>query len=273
MQTISLETVTSGGGTAYHPPREFGLTLIKSSPTRVAVSGGACFLPANPAGTEFRLAAIGGMSKEIGGTWEAGSNKGGRAAGEALSPNTRYYVYLIQHLTTLQVDVIIHQGGCPHPAGWSEGQILGQLYTDAGSQIDYVVSFGASVGRDKMGLMWGLVDEYGVYLPTQRPSSPQMLVLHPDGRILPLDLPAAEMIATASQAVPADASTVLASSLDYESTLRQVAEIAASIREFGYGEEDIEALAEGAMKQQRLLVIAPKDAGLQDLTLILRASM
>ncbi len=46
-----------------------------------------------------------------------------------------------------------------------------------------------------------------------------------------------------------------------------------SIREFGYGEEDIEALAEGAMKQQRLLVIAPKDVGLQDLTPILRASL
>jgi alcohol dehydrogenase class IV len=46
-----------------------------------------------------------------------------------------------------------------------------------------------------------------------------------------------------------------------------------SIREFGYGEEDIEALAEGAMKQQRLLVVAPKDVGLQDLTPILRASL
>ena len=45
------------------------------------------------------------------------------------------------------------------------------------------------------------------------------------------------------------------------------------IAELGYTEDDVQALAEGAMKQQRLLVIAPKEAGLQDLTLILRASM
>ena len=45
------------------------------------------------------------------------------------------------------------------------------------------------------------------------------------------------------------------------------------IAELGYTEDDVPALAEGAMKQERLLVIAPKDAGLQDLTLILRASL
>ena len=45
------------------------------------------------------------------------------------------------------------------------------------------------------------------------------------------------------------------------------------IAELGYDEDDVPALAEGAMKQERLLVIAPKDAGLQDLTLILEASL
>ena len=45
------------------------------------------------------------------------------------------------------------------------------------------------------------------------------------------------------------------------------------IAELGYTEDDVEALAEGAMKQQRLLAVAPKDARMQDLTLILRASM
>jgi len=45
------------------------------------------------------------------------------------------------------------------------------------------------------------------------------------------------------------------------------------IAELGYGEDDVPALAEGALKQQRLLAVAPRDAGLQDLTLVLKASM
>ena len=45
------------------------------------------------------------------------------------------------------------------------------------------------------------------------------------------------------------------------------------IAELGYAEDDVPALAEGALKQERLLVIAPKEAGLDDLTQILRASM
>ncbi len=45
------------------------------------------------------------------------------------------------------------------------------------------------------------------------------------------------------------------------------------IAELGYTEDDVEALAEGAMKQQRLLVVAPKEAGVEDLARILRASM
>ncbi|HKH75665.1 MAG TPA: hydroxyacid-oxoacid transhydrogenase [Rubrobacteraceae bacterium] len=45
------------------------------------------------------------------------------------------------------------------------------------------------------------------------------------------------------------------------------------VRELGYSEDDIPALVDGAMKQQRLLVGAPKDVTEDDLTNILRESM
>jgi alcohol dehydrogenase class IV len=45
------------------------------------------------------------------------------------------------------------------------------------------------------------------------------------------------------------------------------------IAELGYGEDDIPALVDGALKQQRLLVIAPREAGPDDLAGILRASL
>jgi hydroxyacid-oxoacid transhydrogenase len=45
------------------------------------------------------------------------------------------------------------------------------------------------------------------------------------------------------------------------------------IAELGYTEDDVPELVQGALKQQRLLVIAPKEAGPQDLTHILNASM
>jgi alcohol dehydrogenase class IV len=45
------------------------------------------------------------------------------------------------------------------------------------------------------------------------------------------------------------------------------------IAELGYGEDDVPALVEGALKQQRLLVIAPRDATGRDLADILNASM
>jgi hydroxyacid-oxoacid transhydrogenase len=45
------------------------------------------------------------------------------------------------------------------------------------------------------------------------------------------------------------------------------------ITELGYEEDDIEALVEGALKQQRLLVIAPREAGPNELAGILRASL
>jgi hydroxyacid-oxoacid transhydrogenase len=45
------------------------------------------------------------------------------------------------------------------------------------------------------------------------------------------------------------------------------------IAELGYGEDDVPALVEGALKQQRLLAVAPKDPSERDLTHILNASM
>jgi hydroxyacid-oxoacid transhydrogenase len=41
----------------------------------------------------------------------------------------------------------------------------------------------------------------------------------------------------------------------------------------GYDEDDIEALVEGALQQQRLLVLAPREVGANDLAAILRASL
>jgi hydroxyacid-oxoacid transhydrogenase len=43
--------------------------------------------------------------------------------------------------------------------------------------------------------------------------------------------------------------------------------------DLGYGEDDVDALVEGALKQQRLLVIAPREAGPDDLAAILRESL
>jgi hydroxyacid-oxoacid transhydrogenase len=45
------------------------------------------------------------------------------------------------------------------------------------------------------------------------------------------------------------------------------------VRELGYGEDDIEDLVEGAMKQQRLLVGAPREVNEEDLANIIRESM
>ena len=45
------------------------------------------------------------------------------------------------------------------------------------------------------------------------------------------------------------------------------------VRELGYAEDDIDALVEGAMKQQRLLVGSPKEVTEEDLANILRESM
>jgi hydroxyacid-oxoacid transhydrogenase len=46
-----------------------------------------------------------------------------------------------------------------------------------------------------------------------------------------------------------------------------------SLRELGYDEEDVRALAEGAAKQQRLLSVAPREAGRAELERILRDSL
>jgi hydroxyacid-oxoacid transhydrogenase len=45
------------------------------------------------------------------------------------------------------------------------------------------------------------------------------------------------------------------------------------LQQLGYEEDDIPALVEGALKQQRLLVIAPREAGPNELAGILRASL
>ena len=45
------------------------------------------------------------------------------------------------------------------------------------------------------------------------------------------------------------------------------------LRELGYDVEDVDALVEGALKQQRLLVVSPREAGAEELAAILRASL
>jgi hydroxyacid-oxoacid transhydrogenase len=45
------------------------------------------------------------------------------------------------------------------------------------------------------------------------------------------------------------------------------------IRELGYDDEDVEALVEGALQQQRLLAVAPREVGANDLARILRESL
>jgi hydroxyacid-oxoacid transhydrogenase len=45
------------------------------------------------------------------------------------------------------------------------------------------------------------------------------------------------------------------------------------VAELGYGEEDVDALVEGAMKQQRLLVVAPREASESDIARIIGESM
>jgi hydroxyacid-oxoacid transhydrogenase len=45
------------------------------------------------------------------------------------------------------------------------------------------------------------------------------------------------------------------------------------IRELGYDEDDIDALVEGALQQQRLLAVAPREVGGNDLAAILRNSL
>ncbi|HET9740718.1 MAG TPA: alcohol dehydrogenase, partial [Solirubrobacteraceae bacterium] len=49
--------------------------------------------------------------------------------------------------------------------------------------------------------------------------------------------------------------------------------VATSLGELGYGDGDIDALVEGALKQQRLLAVAPLEVGADDLAAVLRASL
>jgi alcohol dehydrogenase class IV len=45
------------------------------------------------------------------------------------------------------------------------------------------------------------------------------------------------------------------------------------VRELGYEEDDVGDLVEGALKQQRLLVVAPREAGPDQLAAIILESM
>jgi alcohol dehydrogenase class IV len=47
----------------------------------------------------------------------------------------------------------------------------------------------------------------------------------------------------------------------------------AGLRALGYGEGDVPALVEGALRQQRLLAVAPREPGADDLAAILTASL
>jgi hydroxyacid-oxoacid transhydrogenase len=60
---------------------------------------------------------------------------------------------------------------------------------------------------------------------------------------------------------------------DALSTLMRDVGAPTGLRRLGYDEDDIPALVEGALKQQRLLVIAPREAGPNELAAILRASL
>ena len=49
--------------------------------------------------------------------------------------------------------------------------------------------------------------------------------------------------------------------------------IPSGLTALGYGEEDVPALVEGTLRQQRLLVMAPRPVNGDDIAGILRASM
>jgi alcohol dehydrogenase class IV len=69
---------------------------------------------------------------------------------------------------------------------------------------------------------------------------------------------------------PADGADALPDAL---SALMRDVGAPTGIEQLGYDEADIPALVEGALKQQRLLVIAPREAGPNELAGILRASL
>ena len=56
-------------------------------------------------------------------------------------------------------------------------------------------------------------------------------------------------------------------------SLMQDVGVPTRLRDHGYGEHDIDDLVDGALKQQRLLAVAPVDVGAADLAAILRASL
>jgi hydroxyacid-oxoacid transhydrogenase len=60
---------------------------------------------------------------------------------------------------------------------------------------------------------------------------------------------------------------------DFLRTLMRDVGAPSGIAELGYGEDDVPALVEGALKQQRLLAVAPREVSERDLTHILNASL
>jgi hydroxyacid-oxoacid transhydrogenase len=69
---------------------------------------------------------------------------------------------------------------------------------------------------------------------------------------------------------PADGPDALPEAL--RALMRDV-DVPLGIRELGYEEDDIDALVEGALQQQRLLAVAPREVGGNDLAEILRKSL
>lgn len=45
------------------------------------------------------------------------------------------------------------------------------------------------------------------------------------------------------------------------------------VAELGYSEDDVPALVEGAMKQQRLLAVAPREVGEEDIAGVISSSV
>ena len=57
-----------------------------------------------------------------------------------------------------------------------------------------------------------------------------------------------------------------------EALMRDIG-VPTGLRKLGYGEDDVPALVEGALQQQRLLAVAPREPSREDLAAILRASL
>lgn len=109
------------------------------------------------------------------------------------------------------------------------------------------------------------------------PGYPGGALFVPHGLAVAVTSPASyRLLADAAPAACREAARLLDGGDDLaESFARLMADVGApsSLRELGYGDEDVPAIVEGALKQQRLLVIAPRDVTAGDLETIVRASL